>query len=54
MPGRNPFEGYVPSVPHGEKLDFGSDRCNELEEKGAHANIFIDCMSVWDEARMDE
>ena len=33
--GRNAFEGYVPSVPSGEKLDYGSDRSNELEERGA-------------------
>lgn len=33
-PGRNPFDGYTPKVPHGEKLDFGSDEFLGLEEQG--------------------
>jgi len=32
--GKNAFEGYVPSVPEGEKLDFGSKEFRELEEIG--------------------
>jgi hypothetical protein len=32
--GKNAFDGYVPSVPEGEKLDYGSDCCNELETLG--------------------
>jgi hypothetical protein len=35
--GKNAFDGYVPSVPQGEKLDYASDRCNELETLGAEA-----------------
>ena len=46
LTGRNPFEGYVPSVPHGEKLDFGSDRCNELEDKGAFACVVLHCTAA--------
>ena len=42
LAGRNSFEGYVPSVPDGEKLDFGSDRCCELEERGDLPNISLD------------
>ena len=34
--GNNAFEGYVPSVPEGEKLDFGSREFRELEEIGAY------------------
>lgn len=33
-PGRNPFDGYTPKVPHGEKLDFCSDEFLGLEEQG--------------------
>ncbi len=33
--GRNPFEGYTPKVPHGERLDFASDEYLALEEAGA-------------------
>ncbi len=36
-PGRNPFDGYTPSVPEGERLDFASDRFMELEAKGLGA-----------------
>jgi hypothetical protein len=36
-PGRNPFDGYTPSVPEGEALDFGSDRFMELEAAGLGA-----------------
>ena len=32
--GKNAFEGYVPSVPEGEKLDFGSKEFRELEDIG--------------------
>ena len=37
--GRNPFEGYVPEVPEGEKLDYGSAACNEFEDMGAQQAI---------------
>lgn len=37
--GKNAFDGYVPSVPQGEKLDYASDRCNELETLGAEADL---------------
>lgn len=33
----NPFEGCTPSVPEGEKLDFGSQRFRELERAGVAA-----------------
>jgi hypothetical protein len=32
--GKNAFDGYVPSVPEGEKLDYASECCNELETLG--------------------
>eukprot|EP00884_Botryococcus_braunii_P012727 jgi/Botrbrau1/21455/Bobra.0216s0063.1 len=32
--GRNPFEGATPSVPHGEKLDYGSEEFQILENIG--------------------
>lgn len=32
--GRNPFDGYTPEVPHGEKLDYASDAFMSLEERG--------------------
>ena len=32
--GENAFEGYVPSVPEGEKLDFGSREFREFEDIG--------------------
>ena len=35
--GVNPFEGCVPSVPEGERLDFGSQRFRELERAGVAA-----------------
>lgn len=33
--GRNPFEGYVPEVPDGERMDFGSASFVENERQGA-------------------
>ena len=54
VPGRNAFEGYVPSVPSGEKLDYGSDRSNELEERGASRNLpghWQGCQSAWPRLR---
>lgn len=33
----NPFEGCVPSVPEGEKLDWGSPHFRELERAGVAA-----------------
>ncbi|KAK9786668.1 hypothetical protein WJX73_000832 [Symbiochloris irregularis] len=35
--GANPFEGYTPSVPQGENLDFGSAEFQELEREGVKA-----------------
>lgn len=35
--GRNAFDGYTPSVPEGERLDFGSDRFMTLEGRGLAA-----------------
>lgn len=32
--GRNPFDGYTPSVPHGARLDFASDPFLKYEEAG--------------------
>ena len=32
--GEKAFEGYVPSVPEGEKLDFGSREFRYFEEIG--------------------
>ncbi len=32
--GRNPFEGYTPLVPHGERLDFASEEFMALEDAG--------------------
>jgi UDP-sugar pyrophosphorylase len=32
--GRNPFAGYTPKVPFGERLDFGSEEHMELEAEG--------------------
>lgn len=34
--GTNPFEGYVPHVPHGERLSFQTPEFDEMEEKGLH------------------
>lgn len=35
--GRNPFDGFTPSVPHGEKLDFASPEYCGLELAGLEA-----------------
>ncbi|KAG0492377.1 hypothetical protein HPP92_005775 [Vanilla planifolia] len=32
--GKNPFEGFIPSVPSGEDLKFGDDNFVKLEEEG--------------------
>lgn len=32
--GVNPFAGYTPSVPAGERLDFASERFLDLEQQG--------------------
>lgn len=32
--GKNAFEGMVPTVPEGEKLDFGSKAFREFEQLG--------------------
>jgi hypothetical protein len=34
LAGVNTFDGYTPSVPHGETLDLGSDAFMELEDAG--------------------
>lgn len=33
--GRNPFEGYTPEIPDGEKMDFGSEAFFNNEQQGA-------------------
>ena len=33
-PGRNPFDGYTPKVPHGKSLDFASPEFLTLESSG--------------------
>jgi UDP-sugar pyrophosphorylase len=35
--GANPFEGCIPSVPQGEKLDFGSQAFQDFENAGVEA-----------------
>ncbi|EFJ15447.1 hypothetical protein SELMODRAFT_118485, partial [Selaginella moellendorffii] len=35
--GRNPFDGYVPSVPSGERLYYGDERFVRFEEAGVKA-----------------
>ncbi|KAL3138028.1 hypothetical protein ABBQ38_005262 [Trebouxia sp. C0009 RCD-2024] len=35
--GKNPFEGYVPEVPNGERMDFGSASFVEHERQGVKA-----------------
>lgn len=35
--GRNPFDGYTPSVPSGVKLDYGSPECLSMEAVGLKA-----------------
>ena len=32
--GKNPYDGYVPEVPDGERMDFGSDSFIEYERQG--------------------
>ncbi len=34
LAGRNPFEGYIPEVPDGERMDFGSKLFIEYERQG--------------------
>lgn len=34
MPGTNPFQGYTPEIPDGEKLDFGSESFQDFEQQG--------------------
>eukprot|EP00887_Chlorella_sp_A99_P004285 scaffold15.g4285.t1 len=38
--GMNPFEGCTPSVPEGEKLDFGSTAFREFERRGVEASAW--------------
>ena len=35
--GKNPFEGYIPEVPDGERMDFGSEKFVENELQGAQS-----------------
>lgn len=35
--GRNPFDGYTPSVPSGVKLDYGGPECLSMEAVGLKA-----------------
>ncbi len=37
--GLNPFEGCTPSVPHGEKLDYGGPAFQEYEALGNTPNF---------------
>lgn len=32
--GKNPFDGFTPSVPQGFKLDYGSEEFQHLEDEG--------------------
>lgn len=46
--GRNPFDGFTPSVPVGTKLDYGSQVFQEREDDGMtpvqrHAESPIGC-----------
>ena len=34
LAGKNPFEGYIPEVPDGERMDFGSNLFIEHERQG--------------------
>ena len=36
--GANPFEGFIPLVPEGSALDFGSAEFQQLESQGEVAN----------------
>ena len=33
--GKNPFDGFVPAVPEGQRLDYGSTQFQEYENAGA-------------------
>lgn len=37
--GKNPFEGYIPEVPDGERMDFGSESFVENERQGVHPQL---------------
>lgn len=50
--GKNAFDGYVPSVPEGEKLDYASERCNELETLGElNAAHHYECIRSMSDSR---
>ena len=38
LAGANPFEGCTPSVPEGEKLDFGSEEFRQFERRGVQVS----------------
>ena len=40
--GKNPFEGYIPEVPDGERMDFGSESFVDNERQGVHTPV---CMN---------
>ena len=35
LAGNNPFEGYVPEIPDGERMDYGSDPFIAYERQGS-------------------
>lgn len=37
--GKNPFEGYIPEVPDGERMDFGSESFVGNEREGVHTQL---------------
>jgi len=39
LAGRNPFEGYIPEVPDGERMDFGSKLFVEHERQGLSLQV---------------
>ena len=39
MAGKNPFDGFTPSVPHGLKLDYGSQEFQDLEAQGPSSSL---------------
>lgn len=50
--GRNPFDGFTPSVPSGTKLDYGSQTFQEYENEGedctslSHTYLFVKAKSL--------
>ena len=51
LTGKNPFEGYIPEVPDGERMDYGSDSFIEHERQGLttkalHCVLFVN-VNLW-------